>query len=102
MPNIDPPDQTQVKGTIKSAAQVRVVAPAVKPSGSGWYQAPEGGELRSTGPGGGATEERRDERILLVPPRTSDGWKVLPQARHRATSVVTLMSSDAIFERQDG
>ncbi len=89
MPNIDPPDQTQVKGTIKSAVQVRVVAPAVNPSGSGWYQVPCGGEFRST--------EANELPLKEIPPMISERRKVFPQARQRATSVETLMSSVAIF-----
>ena len=87
---------------MKSAIQLRVLAPAVNPSARGVYHAPEGGEFRSTGPEGGTTEERSEERMVLVPPRTSDTWQVLPHERHSATSVDTLMSSVAIFARQLG
>jgi len=72
MPNIDPPAQTQVNGTRNNAVQLRVLAPAVKPSAIGVYQAPDGGEFRSTGPEGGAIEETRDARMLLLPPRASE------------------------------
>jgi hypothetical protein len=37
-----------------------------------------------------------------TPPTISERRNVFPQARQRATSVETLMSSVAIFERQDG
>src|SRR3984957_10826370 len=89
MPNIDPPAQTQVKGTMKSAIQLRVVAPAVKPSATGVYQAPEGGECRSMDEDG-------------IAPMISERRKVLPQERQSATSVDTLMSPAAIFARQEG
>jgi len=91
-----------VKGTRNSAAALRVVAPAVNPSAKGVYQAPDGGALRSTGPDGGTTEEMSDARMVLVPPRISETWQVLPQARQRATSVETLISSVAILARQVG
>jgi hypothetical protein len=49
----------------------------------------------------GSTEA--DELPLKeIPPMISERRKVLPQARQRATSVETLRSSVAIFERQDG
>src|SRR3954462_4328975 len=102
MPVIDPPDQTQVKGTMKSAIQLRVLAPAVNPSPSGVYHAPEGGEFRSTGPEAGTTDDKSEVRIVLVPPRISETWQVLPHDRQSATSVDTLMSSVAIFARQLG
>jgi len=72
MPVMEPPDQIHVNGTMKSAIQLRVLAPAVKPSPVGVYQAPAGGELRSTGPDGGTIEDRREPRILLVPPKASE------------------------------
>jgi hypothetical protein len=102
MPNMDPPAHTQVNGTRNSALQLRVLAPAVKPSAFGLYQAPEGGELRSTGPEGGTTELTSEARMLLVPPRISEMWNVLPHERQSATSVETLISSVAIFARQVG
>jgi hypothetical protein len=40
--------------------------------------------------------------MLLVPPRLSEMWNVLPQARQSATSVETLISSVAILARQVG
>lgn len=99
---MDPPDQMQVNGTMKSAIQLRVLAPAENPSGSGLYQAPDGGELRSTAPVGGTIEDIREPRMLLVPPRASEMWKVLPQERQSATSVETLMSPVAMAARQVG
>src|SRR5579862_434767 len=89
MPPSDPPDHTQVKGTMKIANQFRVVAPARKPSGKGSNQAPEGGEPGSI----------EDEGTA---PMISESRKVLPQERQRATSVATLMSSGAMRDRQDG
>src|SRR3954462_10000997 len=100
MPVIDPPDQTQVNGTINNAIQLRVLAPAVNPSPVGVYQAPAGGEFRSTGPEGGTMEETREARMLLLPPRTSETWNVFPHERQSATSVETLMSSVATLARQ--
>jgi hypothetical protein len=102
MPNIENPDQTQVKGTMKSATKLRVVAPDVNPSAAASYHAPAGGEFRSTGPEGGTIEETSDDRRLLVPPKASEMWNVFPHERQRATSVETLMSSVAIFARQEG
>ena len=49
---------------MKSAIQLRVLAPAVNPSPVGVYQAPAGGVFKSTGPEGGTIEETSNARIL--------------------------------------
>ena len=102
MPNIDPPAQTHVNGTRNRANQLRVVAPAVNPSPAGSYQAPAGGEFRSTGPEGGANEDRSEDKIGLPLLKTSDSRNVLPHARQSATSVPTLISEVAISARHLG
>src|SRR6476646_11415212 len=89
MPKSDPPDHTQVKGTMKSAIQERVLAPARKPSGSGSNHAPDGGEASSCGSAG-------------VEPTASEIRKGLSQARQSAMSVDTLRSSAGIRDRQEG
>src|SRR3569833_1559098 len=56
----------QVNGTMKSAIQLRVLAPAENPSGSGLCQAPAGGELRSTAPVGGTSGDIRAPRVRAI------------------------------------
>src|ERR1700678_4270442 len=89
MPDSEPPAQTQVNGTINTAAHERVVAPTRNPSGNCSKNAPGGGELRS-----GPLDE--------TSPAISENRKVLPQARQSARSVDTLMSSTAIADRHAG
>src|SRR5215831_6660939 len=86
---------------MNSAIQLRVVAPAVNPSPAGSYQAPSGGEFKSTGPEGAANDERTEDSTP-PPPTISDSRNVLPQARQSATSVATLISAVAISARHDG
>lgn len=78
---------------MKRAIQLRVVAPAVKPSGMGVYQQPDGGELRSMD---------GNELVNMPPHAMSEKRKALPHERQSATSVETLMSSVATFARQVG